>query len=155
MADDKVEGDVAVVNEGPYSENENHVPHPTDQFGTFDTSGTAGAAHADLRAVSPIFDVAEAQDIVTAARALDPDDPDVPEHLVVLPSGTKMEVIDHDAVKERIRAKAEAAVSEPVKVGGPSPAQEEAAETEEESGGTKTKKAAAARESQGAGRGQA
>src|ERR1700745_375263 len=84
---------------GAYKENDDHVPNPTDQFGTVDTSGTAGTAHARIEEVSPIFEVAKAQDMVTAARALDPEDTDVPESLVVLPQGTQIVEIDHEAIK--------------------------------------------------------
>lgn len=154
MADEKLdEGKVAVVNEGPYVEDDRHIPNPTDQFGTYDTSGTAGAAHSDLTRVSPVFDVAKAQDLVTAARALDPDDDEVPEHLVVKPPVTLMDQVDHDAIRERVTSAAEAAIQNPIVVGGQTPAQEEAAKTDEETGGEKTEKAARHTRSQGAGAG--
>lgn len=137
----------AVVVGGAYKESDDHVPNPTHQFGTVDTSGTAGTAHSRIEEVSPIFDVADAQNAVTAARALDPDDKDVDESLVNLPAGQVLEVVDKDAVRERIQAKADAVVAEPVEVGGPTKAQKEAAE----SGGTGAQTAQEQQQESGAG----
>ena len=36
------------------------TPNPTDYTGTYDTSGTAGGAHARIEGVSPVFDIAKA-----------------------------------------------------------------------------------------------
>lgn len=92
-----------------YTESETHTPNPTDQVGTLDTSGTAGAAHGHLEEVTPIFEVADAQNAIVAARALDPDDTDVPESLVVLPQGQVIESLDKDAIRERVAEKAKGA----------------------------------------------
>lgn len=127
-----------------YSEdNDDFVPDPTHQFGTVDTSGTAGIADSRIEEVTPIFDVAKAQDAVAAARALDPDDPDVPEMLVNLPTGVTIVQGDPEAAREAVQAKGEAAAAEPVEVGGPSLAQRKAAE------GDSPKSKAAARPSGG------
>lgn len=129
-----------------YVENPDFVPDPTHQYGTLDTSGTGGGAHQRLEEITPIFEVAKKQDLVTAARALDPDDDSVPESLVVLPQGQPMSVVDEDAVKERVRSAAQNAVANPVEVPGPTPAQRQAQETGNE--GRQT--AQAQQESQGA-----
>lgn len=122
------ESEVLTTTAAPYVENPDHVPNPTDQYGTYDTSGTAGTAHSRLENVSPIFDVAKQQDLVTAARALDPEDTEVPEHLVVKPPAQALEIVDHDAIRERITNAAKAAVENPVVVGGPNATQRAAAE---------------------------
>lgn len=97
---------VADLNAAPYSEdNENHVPDPTAQFGTLDTSGTAGGNHEKLEMISPIFDVAKAQDVAFAARAVDPDDEEVDESThVVLPDAGR----DAEMAREMIRKRADA-----------------------------------------------
>lgn len=112
-----------------YTESESHIPNPTDQIGTLDTSGTAGAAHSKLEEVTPVFDVAKAQVAQVAARALDPDDP-TPSYMVVTPTVQATAVVDEDAIKERVVAKADALAD---KATGPvgvtmTPAQEQAAE---------------------------
>lgn len=122
------EQDVVTVG-GAYKESDDHVPDPTHQFGTVDTSGTAGTAHSRIEEVTPVFDVADAQNAATAARALDPEDKDVPESLVNLPQGQVMEVVDKDAVKDRIQTKAQAYKKDPVEIGGATLAQKEAAES--------------------------
>lgn len=142
MADDRVTVDQ------PYKESDHHVPHPTHQTGTLDTSGTSGVADSNLREVTPIFDVAEKQDIEVAARALDPDDP-TPSHMVVLPQGAQIQHSDPEAAKERVLAKAEkSAKDRKVRPKGRTPAQQEAAE----SGDDAAQKAKAEQESQGAGK---
>jgi predicted dinucleotide-binding enzyme len=128
-------------------EDESFVPDPTHQYGTVDTSGTAGVADSRIEEVTPIFEVAKAQDRIMAARALDPDDPDVPESLVVLPQGTTIVQGDPEAARERVRSLAEEAMANPIEVGGPSLAQRQAAESGEEG----SKKAETQRRSQGAG----
>ena len=49
-----------------YVENPNHVPNPTDMYGTLETSGTGGAAQGRIEEVTPIFDVAKAADLDTS-----------------------------------------------------------------------------------------
>lgn len=112
---------------GAYKEEDDtFVPDPTHQFGTVDTSGTAGTAHSRIEETTAIFDVAKQADMVTAARALDPDDPDVHSSMVVLPGDLR----DMEEAKEAVRSAAENALSNPVEIGGPTLAQREAAEGE-------------------------
>ena len=107
-----------------YSESDDFVPDPTHQFGTVETSGTAGIADSRIEEVTPIFDIARQQNLVTAARALDPDDTDVASSNVILPGDLR----DMETAKEEVRKQAEAALSEPVTIGGPTMAQRAAAE---------------------------
>lgn len=74
--------------EGAYMEREDHVPNPHFQYGQLDTSDTAGGANNSVNEISPVFHQARVQNLVTAARALDPDDHEVPAELVVLPEGS-------------------------------------------------------------------
>ena len=96
-----------------YVENPNHVPNPTDMYGTLETSGTGGAAQGRIEEVTPIFDVAKAADLDTARRALDPDDPTDPS-LVVLSEGQPLKVVDRDAEAQKIKDAAARAVDQPV-----------------------------------------
>lgn len=112
-----------------YKESDEHVPSPTDQYGTLDTSGTAGTAHSRLEEVTPVFDVAKKADLATAARALDPNDDSVPASLVVLPEGQQLVAGDPEGARKRIENAAAAASKEPVVLGGKTLAQEEAAES--------------------------
>lgn len=121
-----------VTNTDRYSEdNENHVPNPLYSTGTLDTSDTAGSADSAIEEVSPVFEAARAQNLVAAARALDPDDDGVPAELVVLPQGS---VTVTGSVRTAEEAKAEIAAAlnklaeSPVEIGGATPAQKEAAE---------------------------
>lgn len=125
---------------GAYVEDEDFVPDPTHQFGTLDTSGTAGAAHSDINEITPIFKVARAKELEVAEKALDPDDDSVPTSQVTLPKGAFVTHDDPEAAKERVLAAAKAVKKDPVVVGGPTPAQEEA----EEKGDDKAAKAEAA-----------
>lgn len=108
--------DSAVVVGDGYKERDDFLPNPTDQFGTVDTSGTAGAAHSKIEEVTPVFDVAKAQNLATAARALDPDDPDVHESLVTMPQGQTLVVADPEKIKEELIAKADAVKDKPIEV---------------------------------------
>lgn len=114
--------------EEPYKESDTHVPNPTMQYGTLDTSGTAGAAHSKLEGITPIFEVAKAQNAIIAAAALDPDQPDVPEYLVTMPPGQNLVPVDTEAIKQGVIEKGKAAEENPVVPGGPSPFQQQAAE---------------------------
>jgi hypothetical protein len=79
--------DKPVVTQVGYSEgNPNHKVDPFAQTGTLDTSDTGGGAQNDVTSVSPIFEIARAERLREAARALDPDDP-TPSELVILPEG--------------------------------------------------------------------
>lgn len=97
-----------------YVENPNHVPNPTDAYGTLDTSGTAGAAHGRIEEVTPIFDVARQQDLATAAKALDPDDDSVDSSLVVIDQGQRLSAVDPTVDEERVKASAAKVADEPV-----------------------------------------
>jgi len=129
---------------GNYKESDDHIPDPTHQFGTVDTSGTAGMADSRIEEVTPIFDVAKQQDLVMAARALDPEDTDVSSSQVILPGDLR----DQETAKEEVRRQAEALLAEPIEVGGPTAAQRAAAEE----GPQAEEKAKAQRQSQGAGK---
>lgn len=139
QSDKKTEGkpetdvnlDVPVMKFVGYSEdNPNHTFDPFAQTGTLDTSDTAGTANNRIESVSPIFDIARAENMKTAARALDPDDP-TPSELVVLPQG---EVTVTGTVKtaeegrQDVFRAVEALQENPIEVGGPNEAQREAAE---------------------------
>jgi len=133
-----------------YVEDKNFVPNPTDQFGTLDTSGTAGAAHSRIEEISPIFRVAEQQSALNAARALDPNDDSVPASAVVLPDGGARSREDAEKVVKDRAAKAKKELGGTDLVTDPKgPAQKDAAESGDEAG----TKANAERESQGAGKG--
>ena len=116
----------------PYVEDENFVPDPTAQYGTLDTSGTAGAAHSKIEDVSPVFAVADQQNAAQAARALDPDDDSVHSSLVVLPDSDRT----YDEAVETVQAKAEKAASTKVALVDEreTPAQKQAAESGAEAG---------------------
>lgn len=129
---------------GGYMESDQHVPDPTHQFGTVETSGTAGIADSRIEEVTPIFDVAKQQNLVTAARALDPEDRDVDSSNVVLPGDLR----DQETAKEEVRKQAEAVLGEPIEIGGPSMAQRMAAEEGPEA----EDKAKAQRKEQGVGK---
>lgn len=70
----------------PYVENTDHVPSPFFQNGTVSTSDTAGANNNNVAAVSPVFEEGRLNALLTAERAIDPED-DTPAELVVLPEG--------------------------------------------------------------------
>lgn len=125
-----METETVTTEGGGYVENPDHVPNPTDAYGTLDTTGTGGGAHAKIEEITPIFDVAKSQDLATAARALDPDDPDVHASLVTLPDGQRIVPVDPEAAADRVRAAAEAATAEPVDLSSSrmTPAKEAAAE---------------------------
>lgn len=124
------ENDTVVEYGEGYKESDDFVPNPTDQFGTLDTSDTAGRAHAKIEEISPIFEVARKQDLAAAQRALDPDDPDVPASMVVLPQGQALSVVDEEKVKDDLKSKAGAATSEKVNLASyRGPAQKAAAES--------------------------
>jgi hypothetical protein len=118
----------------PYVENEDFVPDPTAQYGTLDTSGTAGAAHSKVEEVSPVFAVADQQNAVTAAKALDPDDASVHPSLVVLPDSERT----YDEAVESVQAKAERAKDTKVALleDRVTPAQQQAAEEGDEAART-------------------
>ena len=114
----------------PYVENEDFVPEPTAQFGTLDTSGTAGSAHAKIEEISPVFAVADHQNAVQAAKALDPKDPSVHESLVILPDSAR----GYDDAVKAVKDKAKAAKAPDPLQNRTTPAQEQAAESGADAG---------------------
>lgn len=115
-----------------YAEDKDFVNNPTDQFGTLDTSGTAGSAHSRIEEVSPVFAVADQQNALNAARAIDPNDDGVSSSAVVLPDDkgrSREEALK--SVKDRAaKAKKDGDLSS----GRVTPAQEEAAESGDKAG---------------------
>ena len=87
-----------------------HVPDPTAMSGNLDTSGTTGGGgDSELRNLAPIFDVAEAQDLTYAGRAMDPNDHEVPaDHVQTSPGFTVVQG-DPEADKARVRQRGEEA----------------------------------------------
>lgn len=126
---------LVTTNKDGYFESEDHRPEPLYQYGTFDTSDTAGGAHQRVEEVAPVFEVARRQNLAVAARALDPEDTEVPAELVTLPTGS---VTVTGATRTPEEAKAEitsglaSAAAEPLVVGGPTEEQRKAAEAEGE-----------------------
>lgn len=111
-----------------YSERDDWVPSPFHQYGTVDTSDTAGVANNSVQDVSPVFAYAKVRNLETAARALDPKDP-TPEELVVLPVGTVTvsgTAKTADAGRDDVHNALSALADEPFELGGPLPAEREA-----------------------------
>jgi hypothetical protein len=98
-----------MADKAAYKESDDHVPDATNQYGTVDTSGTAGTAHARLEEVTNVFDEARKQDLETAVRALDPKDDEVSSALVVLPGDAR----DADEAKKAIHDAHAAAQDKP------------------------------------------
>lgn len=117
--------DVDVKVKSAYKEDENFVPNATDVRAYVDTTGTGGAAAADVRNSSHIFDLHDQEVLNTAAAALDPDD-DTDEGLVTLPGESDAKE-ERKTARDRIQQKAKKG-KKTVEVGGPTPAQEAAAE---------------------------
>lgn len=128
----EVDTEAPVVKFVGYSEdNPNHKPDPFFQTGTLDTSDTGGTAQNSIRDVSPVFDIARAQNLQAAAKALDPDDESVPSELVILPQGevtvtgtTKTA----DEGREDVFREVRKLQDHPVEVGGLTQSQQAAAE---------------------------
>ena len=137
----------AVTVGGAYKESDDFVPSPTDVFGTLDTSNTAGAADSRIETVTPIHEVAKAQDAIVAAKALDPDDDSVDSSLVVLPQGLVISESGEQEARERVQTVGQKAAESPVEIGGPNPFQKQAAESGEKAAET----AEAQQENEGAG----
>lgn len=99
---------------GAYVEDPNWVPDPYAQYGTVNTSGTAGDdVHGSVHEVSPAFQIGRAQALVQAARALDPDDP-TPADTVILPNANYRS--EEDA-RDAVRAAARHHLEHPVELG--------------------------------------
>lgn len=128
----EVDTDAPVVTFVGYSEdNPDHKPDPFFQTGTLDTSDTGGTAQNSIRDVSPVFDMARAENLKAAARALDPDDDSVPSELVILPQGEVTvtgTVKTADEGKEDVLREVRKLQEHPVEVGGLTRSQQEAAE---------------------------
>lgn len=122
---------------GAYKESDDFVPDPTHQFGTVDTSGTAGMADNRIEEVTNIFETARQADLETAKRALDPKDTAVSDALVVLPAGPVLIQGDPKEAAERVKSAAAEAEKAPLPSDTVGPAQRAAAE------GDKPKAAAA------------
>lgn len=122
--------DVAVVG-GPYVEDPDFVPNPTDLHGTFNTSGVG--AHHDPSTVSPIFEVDRQATAAQIAAALDDDDDSVSSDTVLFPSHQQFAAADPEADKEALLNRAQARLDNgPVVIGEPGPAEKEAAESGDE-----------------------
>jgi hypothetical protein len=106
---------------GGYVENEDHIPNPTDMVAQFNTSGTG--AHGRIEEVAPVFQVDKVKTAQEIQAALDPKNTAVSSDRVLLPSTET----DNDAAKKDLKARADATVKAGVVVGGPTPAEEEAA----------------------------
>lgn len=128
----EIDTDTPVVKFVGYSEdNPDHKPDPFFQTGTLDTSDTGGTAQNSIRDVSPVFDIARAQNLQAAAKALDPDDDSVPSELVILPQGEVTvtgTVKTADEGKEDVLREVRKLQEHPVEVGGLTRSQQEAAE---------------------------
>lgn len=114
-----------------YHEDPDFRPNPLYQTATLDTSETGGPFHQSIDEVSPVFSEAKARNLVTAARALDPEDDGVGAELVTLPQGAVTvtgSVRSEDDARDELTAKLKNLADNPVTVGGPSPLQQEAAE---------------------------
>jgi hypothetical protein len=84
-----------------------HVPDPTAMTGNLDTSGTGGAGgHSELRNIAPIFAVAEAHDMAYAARAVDPNDDEVPSDHVTVSTGLSVVQGDPEGDRQRVTERA-------------------------------------------------
>jgi hypothetical protein len=85
-------------------------------------------ANSRIEEVTPIFELANKQDRITAARALDPDDDEVTRSHVVMPTGQVFEALDKDEIIDQARRAATKVVDEDVVMGGPTASQKAAAE---------------------------
>lgn len=133
----EVDTDAPVVTFVGYSEdNPDHKPDPFFQTGTLDTSDTGGTAQNSIRDVSPVFDMARAENLKAAARALDPNDP-TPSELVILPQGEVTvtgTVKTADEGREDVLREVRKLQDHPVEVGGLTRSQQEAAEDTSDKG---------------------
>lgn len=124
---------------GGYVESDEFTPNPMDLHGTFNTSGVG--AHHDPSTVSPMFEVDRKATAAQIVAALDPEDTSVSADTVLLPEGDK----DPEAAKEAIKAQAQALLDEgPVVIGGPTPAEAEAAKEGDEGAAAAAKQEAKA-----------
>jgi hypothetical protein len=96
---------------GPYVENEDFVPDPTDQVSRFNTEGVG--AHQRIEEVSPIFEVDKVKTAEEILGALDEDNKDVSSDRVLLPES----VDDNDTARKTLKKAAEARVKQGVEIG--------------------------------------
>ena len=106
---------------GAYKESDSHVPNPTDMVAQFNTEGVG--AHGKIEEVSPIFEVDKVKTAQEIVGALDPDNDAVDSDRVLLPNVEQ----DNEVAKENLLAVAEKRVEKGVEIGGPTPAEREAA----------------------------
>jgi hypothetical protein len=83
-------------------------PDPAAHVGTYDTTDTAGptANFGTVKDVSAVFDIARANDLAWALRAMDITDTDVPPNLVQTSPGLTVNRGDPAADRDRITADA-------------------------------------------------
>lgn len=99
---------------GAYCEDPNWVPDPYAQYGTVNTSGTAGDdVHGNVHEVSPAFQMGRAQALVQAARALDPDDPTSADTVVLPNANFRTE----NSAREAVLSAARHHLENPVELG--------------------------------------
>lgn len=81
---------------------------PAAMTGTYETSDTAGpsARFGRIEDTSPIFDIARANDLAYALRAMNPDDELIPQNLVQTSPGLTVNRGDPQGDQDRIRAAA-------------------------------------------------
>lgn len=96
-----------------YTESEDFVPDPTMATGTLDTSGTAGAEDSKVENTTPVFDAADAQNVLAANDSIHGEG----DAKVVMPGDDDR---TPEQAKEIIEKKAEEVRENPVKVEDPS-----------------------------------
>lgn len=124
----EVDLDAERVVPGGYVENPDHVPNPYFQYGNLETTDLGTTPSKQMETISPVFAAARAQNLETAARALDPNDP-TPSSLVVLPESVvtvQGSARTADDAREEIYGELNRLAENPV-ILGRSPAAEEAA----------------------------
>lgn len=116
-------GDSATVETGGrYVEDPNFEPNPADLRKQFNTSGL-GASHR-IEETAAVYEVDKAKTAEQVTRALDGDDREVSRDRVILPQGDPTP----DEAEKSLLKTAKARVKQKVVMGGPTPAEEAAAE---------------------------
>lgn len=92
---------------------------PAAMLGNYDTSDTGGpdCRHADLTNTVQVFDVAAADDLAWALRAMDPADTQVPPNVVQTSPGLTVNRGDPDADQQRVAAAAARAAEAAARIG--------------------------------------
>lgn len=106
---------------GAYKESEDFTPNPTDMVAQYNTEGVG--AHQRIEEVSPIFEVDKVKTSQEILGALDPKNDAVRSDRVLLPEA----VSDNETARKEITEVAKNRVKKGVEIGGPTPAQQEAA----------------------------